>query len=788
MFARSFLLSGLVTFALSPFGARAERPLAIDSAAAYGAGFSREGEAIICSTLETPPSKAGDRQAGAVWRLELKQSAPQDVRFAAEGVADELDDSAKFSLYADVTFADGSHLWGVSKTFDPALAAGWHRREIVVRPKLPIESINFYLFVRGGVGKVRFRAPRMEVLVPDGRPHLDGVALEAEHAPRTCGFHLRDFGGGTWCPASSFATDVSLETGRVRTNGAHRVRATLRFSGRDDRCVTLLYALPLPEGDLAWCASPQRTTKLHADSPEQSETASSACGGGISMWPFGAVTCGTRGVALGIDPFVPCPYRVGVSPALRLLYIAFDVALVAERPVSDFSFVVYPFAAQEGFRGALECYAALFPEAYRVRAPRQGNWMAFHSISNIPHFEDFGFRFKEGENEVAFDDANGIYSFHYTEPSTWWLHLGKPGEGAAKTTREACAEQARNLAEKGDIAARAWLSTAILDAGGRPYGEIRDTPWCNGIVWALNCAPGQTGDITDFSRKLGTAVLEARYGRDPRPFPEGLDGEYIDSSNLPVAPSFDFDRRHFAGMRTPIAFTADPPHRPGVYKGMLTVEYVRGAAEASHARGRLVMANTTPVVLSMPAMWLDVMGIETNWRRGGSWEPMSLADLYYRRAVCMAKPYCFLQNTDFTRFTAEDTERYFARCLAFGMFPSFFSANAATGHYFSQPALYERDRPLFRKYLPVVTAVAEAGWRPVNRLVRVDDGAVVCEQFGMNYVTLYNPDVSARTVVLKTDRPEARAMELMTAESVAFEGGCFKVELPPERCRVFRFE
>jgi len=777
------LLSVALAFVASQAAGQA---LSFDDARPYGEGFSRVGEAIVCSTLGRPVSKKGDRQAGAVWQLVLRQTAPQEVRFSAEGVADEMDESSKFSLYADVTYADGSHQWGVSKTYDPAVATGWHRREISLRPKLPIASVSFYLFVRGGCGKARFRAPQMETVVPDGRPRLDGVVLTPDAVPRQNGFFLRDFAGGQWVPAASFSPDVVVESGQVRTNGARQVRVSLRFAGKADRCVTLLYVLPLPEGPLAWCASPQRTTPLKSDSAEQAETASAACGGGISIWPFGAVTCADRGVALGIDPFVPCPYRVGASPSLRLLYIAFDVALVAERPVSEFSFVAFPYAAQEGFRGALERYAALYPEAYRVRAPHQGNWMAFHSISNLPHFEDFGFRFKEGESEVAFDDAHGIYSFYYTEPATWWMKLGKPGEGAAKTTRAACAEQARQLAEKGDSAARSWLMSAILDAAGMPYGEIRDMPWCNGIVWALNCTPGQAGEITDFSRKVGEKALVARYGREPAAFPSGLDGEYVDSSNLPVAPSFDFDRRHFAGLRTPIAFTADPPHRPGVYKGMLSVEYVRGVAEAMHARGRLAMANTTPVALSLPAMWLDVMGIETNWKRGGSWDPMPLDDLYYRRAVCLAKPFCFLQNTDFTRFSSDDVERYFARCLAFGMFPSFFSANAATGHYFSQPALYERDRPLFRKYLPLVTALAEAGWRPVNLLVRTDDAAVVCEQFGEDCFTLYNPKPKERTVVLRTDRPERRVTELLTSAETSFAEGRLEVTLPPEGCRVYR--
>ena len=48
------------------------------------------------------------------------------------------------------------------------------------------------------------------------------------------------------------------------------------------------------------------------------------------------------------------------------------------------------------------------------------------------------------------------------------------------------------------------------------------------------------------------------------------------------------------------------------------------------------------------------------------------------------------------------------RSLAYGCFPGFFSHNAAEGHYFTRPELYDRDRPLFRKYVPLCKLVAEA--------------------------------------------------------------------------------
>ena len=123
------------------------------------------------------------------------------------------------------------------------------------------------------------------------------------------------------------------------------------------------------------------------------------------------------------------------------------------------------------------------------------------------------------------------------------------------------------------------------------------------------------------------------------------------------------------------------------------------------------------------------MGTETDWNPGGKWRPMSDAELLYRRALCKGKPYCFLMNTEFEQFSPELVEKYMKRSLAYGMFPGFFSHNASQGHYFTRPELYDRDRPLFKKYVPLCKRVAEAGWEPVTR-ARSSDEQVYVERFG----------------------------------------------------------
>ena len=747
----------------------------------FGAGFVREGGHYVCSTATAADGK-GVTDAGVSWFIRLDQSEPRPIRFGAEGLFESVGDAAKAQVYLDITYADGSHLWGTKSPFDPVEESGWHRREVLVRPNRPIASLTAHLIVRGEGARVRFRSPEFEVLPPDTEPRLDGVVVGKGFAKRD--FLVRDFPRGDWLSPGESA--LEFRSSHEERAGSRVFTADVADRSGRDRAVTLVYALPLPEGPLTWFASPRREMRLDGTLEEQADAAPLGCGNGFAAWPFGAVSADGRGIAIGIDPDAPVAYRVGISPAIRRLYIAFDLGFAPERNAAQVRFAVFPFAAADGFRGALESYAALYPEAFRVRAPEQGNWMAFHSISNLPGHEDFGFRFKEGNRETDWDDAHGILTFCYNAPATWWMKLGEPGKGSVKTTRAACAAEAHRLAGRGDLTAKCWESCAILDGRGEPYGEFRDTPWCNGIVWSLNSAPGLGGPYSDYRRKMGEAALAARYGADPPPFPKGIDGEFIDSFNLPATTAFDFDRKHFAAMSTPLSFT--PSGRVGVFKGLIAAEYARAVGRRLHEMGRLAMANSTPLNSCLLAFHLDVMGIETDWRHGGNWHPMCDEEMLYRRAVCYGKPFCFLQNTDFTRFGYGDSERYMQRCLAYGMFPSYFSANAATDHYFSQPALYERDRPLFRKYLPLVKRVAEAGWRPVNRLLVPSDPGVFAEQFGTNLVTVFNSGRTAKSVELRLRTgSSAVASELVEGGRVVFTDGAVRMELPPESVRLLRF-
>ena len=125
------------------------------------------------------------------------------------------------------------------------------------------------------------------------------------------------------------------------------------------------------------------------------------------------------------------------------------------------------------------------------------------------------------------------------------------------------------------------------------------------------------------------------------------------------------------------------------------------------------------------------------------------------RTMSGAKPYLLLMNTDYDIFSTEMVERYFQRSLFYGMFPGMFSHNAADNPYWQNPKWYNRDRPLFKKYLPIIKRVAEAGWQPVTEAT-CDNQRIFVERFGPDqlgttFFTMLNDSDSSQHGELRID-------------------------------------
>ena len=767
---------------------RVETPIAFEKGRPVGkTGCFHTGDEVVCE------NQPGDTkvQNGWTWLVKMDQTNAEPFSISAESLAEapSSGSSSNYSLYLDLTFMDGDKLYGQISEFKPDPKLGWQRKTVTVFPDKPVRHVSAYLLYRYRAGRVRFRAPSLITYPCSKGSVFDTVKVNQTSARilEEPAFLMRDVAAGTGFAYASAGREIfgiSLQdTVRKREGGVTLHDVTLLDRIGRDRAVTVIYAIPL-EGDapITWWNDP-RTSETLAPSNGQrrSTSAYNAGGGALSRWPFGAVAA-PDGHAIGYDPDAPAFFRTGVHAGMRLLFIAFDIGLAPEHPSANFRFVTFPFSAQDGFRGALAAYQRIFPEHHRVRLHDHGLWMAFRKISSVQGWEDFGFRIKEGDNEPDWDDAHGITTFHYTEPTSWWMRM--KGDFGSYSLAD-CLAEANRQADKGVGLAKAWRVSTYHDENGDITGAVRDTPWCRGAVWNLSSLPGLPGGEYEF--KLMGPAWDKRYaGRIP---PAGVDGEYIDSAEPYMTPAMDFNRAHFAAARTPLVFST-AEHKVGVAKCLSVYEYVSTTVNRVHSMNRFLMGNGIPNRWPWLVPFSDYGGCETRWieRGEGEWKPMSDPELLYRRAMSGGKPYCFLMNVNFDKFPDDLVDKYMQRALAYGLFASFFSPNASGGHYFSRPELYNRHRPLFKKYVPVCKKISEAGWRPVNTLARSETPEVFVEQFGDCYLTVFNPSTRQATVrITLLDKTRSAAEELLSGETWSFGDGAYAAIIPPETVRVLKF-
>jgi len=721
-------------------------------------------------------------QRGASQTVALNQTHPDPLVATAWSKAEAVGGgrNSDYALYLDLVYQDGTQLWGQVDTFNVG-THDWEKAEVVIFPEKPVRSVAFHMLLRRHAGKALFRDPELRVLRPPAGAFLfDGIAISPV-TPAREGFQIRDVAAGTdFFALEDSALDLKLECDFTSSSGVTFFDVVVSDTSGRDRAVTLIYAIPLAAAQCEWFDNPRRTMEVEQEREYVSTARFSAGSNGqLSRYPFAAVANATEAIALGIDMARSAFFRVGYNAGTEELFLAYDLGLTPEKHTAHLRFCKFDFDPEWGFRAALERYYSLFPQQFHRRITKQGLWMPFAKISDVAGWEDFGFRFKEGTNETAWDDEHGIITFRYTEPMTWWM--GMPKE-MPRTLEAALAEAQRLAQEEADSRAQAFLTSGFHDERGQFPARLLDTPWSNGAVWSINSMPGVRGAVTDFKNKWNATLRDRLYGPKRQ---ADLDGEYIDSSEGYVTDELDFRRDHFAIAQTPLTFSTTG-HKPAIFRGLIAFEYTQALAEDVHAMDKLMMANSTPIRLCWLTPLLDVLGSETDWHPGATWRPMSDSDLLFRRALCKGKPYCFLMNTDFDHFSHDLVEKYMKRCLAYGMFPGFFSHNAAEGHYFTRPELYERDRDLFKKYVPLCRAVAEAGWQPITR-ARSNREEVYVERFGDDYLTLYNDSGRPQKITVTTEMNViGPTRELVAARDVEWHQGQATLTLGPEDVAVLQ--
>jgi hypothetical protein len=768
-------------------------------------GEGRSGSrGIVCENSTT----AGRR--GAVAHVNLNQERPVPLYVEGWSKAENVSggSNADYSIYVDCIYQDGAPFWGTNGPFSTG-THGWEKVSFFVTPAKPIKSLSLYLLFRSHSGEVWFDDIKLTQLASPGGRSFDGVPTLESREVSTQGSVLpigrtRDgleigegwgisivkvngrpveFAGG---PSAFFARDTAAQsafqsvritamavdesgiTGLCATSFDLRIRldatiwskqnwieisGTLSDREGQDRAISLYFGLPVKGGKWVWWDDATECRDTSQGGDFRNVTAVGAGENGtMSRYPLSAICDTDKGIGLSIAVPMDEPrlYRIAYDADRGILYIAYDFGLCQDVKAfpgkATFRFVIYSFDPWWGFRAALQKYYDIYPQFSTKRLKKEGLWMAFHKISDVEEFGDFGFVLKEGDNETKFDDEHDILTFRYTEPQSYWQRMPKE----ADRSYQGCVTFLEKSAAGGNRSALSTLSSGIFDAEGRYRLTVENAPWCDGCVFALNPSPSLAGEVTKANVNYDIGDADRRYADTSR---GALDGEYLDSlegwSSLT-----NFRREHFVAAETPLTFDT-LTKEPCILNVFSIYEFSRYISEDVHRRGKLMMANAVPIRFGFFCHLFDTCGIEINWMRGRRFQPDDEAMMNYRRAMMFQKPYLFLMNTSFDSWGYNDTEKYMRRCMFHAFYPSFFSADASSNHYFSQPRLCNRDRPLFKKYVPIIRALSEAGWQPITH-ARTSDADVGIERFGDGkegslYFTLLNTANEAKEVAVEID-------------------------------------
>lgn len=720
----------------------------------------------------TNPDANSRRGATATITLNQTRARPIIVEgySRAEAVSGFMNND--YSIYLDIIYMDGTPLWGQTAPFSTG-THDWERKQVLVWPAKPIREVYVHALFRHHSGTVWFDDFSARELDP--LETFDGQRLTAPRLPANVpsGWFVRDVAAGSPIVSAREASGrLGIEVRPLRPSPKNWHSVRVQDLRGTERCVSVYYVERVKGTPQWWWQDMRRRIPVRTDGEYANLTRLGVgATGSQSLYPLACITSSQGSVAWGVPPEQGAVVvRLGFHAPSRLLYAVFDVALCPDneansaggRGFATLNVLSWPIASEWGFRAALAGYYARFPQHFKRRALAEGIWIPFTDPATVENVADFGIAYHEGDNSVESDDRLGILSFRYTEPMTWWM----PMDPQVPRTYEA----ALSIAEAHRGSDRPWergQAQALWHSGtyapdGRFNVEFQNAPWTNGAVWVLNPnprLPAPPGEATKATLAFGPEVVRSLYERQGGGV---LDGEYLDSLEG-WADVLDYRPESRRYSSVPVTFETHG-FRPVVPTWFSVYELTRYMSAELRRRGKLLMANATPWRLHVFAPFLDVMGTETNWLPGGHWRPDPDEIFCLRQALSYRKPYLLLQNTDFDRFDSTYVERYMKRCLFYAVYPSMFSLDASTRNYWTQPQWYNRDRHLFRRYVPLIATLSKAGWEPITG-ARTSDAKVYVERYGSDYLTVFNDSDRPRSVtldILSSSVAPGRSLERVT--------------------------
>ncbi|MDD5598085.1 MAG: hypothetical protein PHV82_09080, partial [Victivallaceae bacterium] len=449
---------------------------------------------------------------------------------------------------------------------------------------------------------------------------------------------------------------------------------------------------------------------------------------------FCTVLTGPAGLCLSVPIDRPCFFRTAYDGLSKKLNLIYDFALSPDTSPSNqvsFIFDLYSCDPGWGFRSALANYYALYPELFRRYINKLGQWMAFSRISDIDNADEFYFGLQEGAQCPEYDDKIGVLSFNYFVHAGAQVRLKNYNpEKDAPLRYDALVKAVEavfthvNYREVGIFNVNEKFAIDKWSVYGHYLAQFNISPRLPSGKWYLKYA----SDLTRQIKQNKHAVL---------------DGFYYDGLTMGI----NYRKDHFKYAGYPCGW--DPgAKKPFLYNFYSSCEFARALAEQVRPKGQYTMLNGAGDNFFI-VPWLDVLGCE-----GGSTDPGSFRAKFYQ------KPLLTIMKGNFEqKLKQPEIESYMKRNMAYGIIPGCFdwppSGLGPGGRYWDHPAYYERDRELFRKYLPLCIEIARAGWEPVT-YIRSSHPGILVERFGkageqLFWFTVRNAGAETRNAELVLD-------------------------------------
>jgi len=148
---------------------------------------------------------------------------------------------------------------------------------------------------------------------------------------------------------------------------------------------------------------------------------------------------------------------------------------------------------------------------------------------------------------------------------------------------------------------------------------------------------------------------------------------------------------------------------------------------------------------------LDVLGSERWDSTFDDWCGCACRTMCYQKPISNILVWNYQGPGDITH---SEVEVYINDQMFYGMFPSMDWYNKDSDRYWGNSTIYERDRDLFVKYIPIVTTLSDAGWEPIP-YATCDNPDIKFERYGSIdeglYYTVGNIGSEVRSGALTID-------------------------------------